>query len=101
MRKPSRVAAVIGLICVAAVVTETGGLGISGTDGDSPVTGASDEIDGASRKSGPASVEHAMAQVPASHAAYGWRYPYVFHWESSHLEHRRSARPLMAGGDGR
>jgi hypothetical protein len=88
MIKPT-MAAVIGLVCVFAVFAGTGGLGVSGTEGvdrDTTVSigaGAieADSLDG----------ERSFTRVPASHVAYGWRYPSVFLRETSLIEPRPSA----------
>jgi hypothetical protein len=75
MFKPA-MAAVIGLVCVAVAVTGTGGLGISGADGRARVGATSiEEFPDEAASSGR---ERSFAHVPASHAAYGWRYPYAF-----------------------
>ncbi len=77
MFKPA-MAAVIGLVCVAVAVTRTGGLGISGADWGAQVGATS--IEGVPATAPSSGMEQSVANVPASHAAYGWRYPYVFRW---------------------
>jgi len=66
-------AAVIGLVCVAAVMTGTGGPWGSGAEGSARI--ATNPIE--------RGAEQSFAYVPAVHDAYGWRYPSAFHWESS------------------
>lgn len=97
MFKPA-MAAVIGLICVAVVVAETG-VGILRAEGDARVPGASLDgvLGGVERLGG----ERFFAYVPASHAAYGWRYPYVFRRAPSPMELPQSARPAIHRGEGR
>jgi len=72
MLKPT-MAAVIGLVCVAAVMTVTGGPWGSGSEGGVRI--ATNPAEGGA--------EQSFAYVPAVHAAYGWRYPSAFHWEPS------------------
>ncbi len=77
MFKPE-MAAVIGLVCVAAAVTGTGGLGISGVDGGARVGATS--IEGVRDNAASSGRERSFAHVPAGHAAYGWHYPSAFRW---------------------
>lgn len=97
MFKPT-MAAVIGLVCVALVAAETG-VGILGTAGDAQVPETS--RDGVPGGAEPFGGEPSFAYVPASHAAYGWRYSDVFRGGPSPPEQRQSARPLVHPGDGR
>jgi hypothetical protein len=80
MLKPT-MAAVIGLVCVAAVMTGTGGPWGSGAEGSARI--ATNPIERGAVPGAPPGVEQSFAHVPAVHAAYGWRYASAFHWESS------------------
>lgn len=80
MLKPT-MAAVIGLVCVAAVMTGTGGPWGSGAEGSARI--ATNPIEGGAAPDAPPGVEQSFAYVPAVHAAYGWRYASAFHWEPS------------------
>jgi hypothetical protein len=80
MLKPT-MAAVIGLVCVAAVMTVTGGP--SGSGSEAGVRIATNPAEGAAVTGMPPGAEQSFAHVPAVHAAYGWRYPSAFHWEPS------------------
>lgn len=99
MFKPT-MAAVVGLICMAAVAAEIGRFGSLGAaPGGAQLEGAS--IPEVSELTASPGEDPSFAQVPSSHAAYGWSYPYAFHWEPSLLEHRLSAHPANGRGDGR
>jgi len=80
MLKPT-MAAVIGLVCVAAVMTVTGGPWSSGPEMGARI--ATSPAEGGAVIGVPAGAEQSFAHVPAIHAAYGWRYPSAFHWEQS------------------
>jgi hypothetical protein len=95
MFKPAMVA-VIGLVCVAAVVTQTGGPGFPGANGDVQVSGAA-LFEVPTVTSSPRE-ERSYAQAPATHAAYGWRYPYALLWEPSLPGHRPWTQPAIGGG---
>ena len=97
MFKPT-MAAVIGLVCVAAAIAETG-VGILRAEGDTWVPGTS--LDGVLGGVESLGGEQSFAYVPASHAAYGWRYPYVFRRVPSPMEQPQSARPAIHRGEGR
>lgn len=97
MFKPT-MAAVVGMVCVALAVAETG-VGILGAVGDAQVPETS--RDGVPGGAEPFGGEPSFAYVPASHAAYGWRYPDVFRQDPSPTEQRESASPLIHHGDGR
>lgn len=72
MRKPAMVA-VIGLVCMAAAVTETKGLGLLGATLGAQVLGDAAVEISALRPGG----QRSFAQIPASQGAYGLGYPYV------------------------
>jgi hypothetical protein len=88
MIKPT-MAAVIGLVCVFAVFAGTGGLGVSGTEGGERDTTV--PIEAGAIEADSLVGEGPYTRVPASHAAYGWRYPSVFLRETSLIEQRPSA----------
>lgn len=98
MFKPT-VAAVIGLVCVALVVAETGVGNLGAVAGDAQAPGTSGV--GVPGGAEPFGGEPSFAYVPASHAAYGWRYPDVFRRDASAPELPRSVSPLIHPGDGR
>ena len=98
MFKPT-MAAVIGLVCVAACGRGDGGREFGGGRGTLRSRGP--HVMGSRVGPSPSAGDPSFAQVPASHAAYGWRYPYVFRRAPSPLEHRLSARPAIRRGDGR
>jgi len=98
MIKPT-MAVGIGLVCVFALVAGTRGLGILGAErgGRDAIT----SIDGGAVAAKSLGGGQSFAHVPASHAAYGWRYPSVFRWESSGIEQRPSAYPVYERVDPR
>ena len=98
MFKPT-MAAVVGLICFAAAAAEIGRFGSLGAANGGAQLGRA-SIDGGSDLIVSPGEDRFFAQVPSSHAAYGWSYPYAFHWKLSVLEHRLSASPANGRGEG-
>ena len=98
MFKPT-MAAVIGLVCVAAAAAE---MGVFGNARDKGITAGRGSLQGQGPLAAPPEGDgRFFAQVPGSDAAYGWRYPYAFPLEPSLKEYREGPEPAIRFGSGR
>ena len=98
MFKPT-MAAVIGLVCVAAAAAE---MGVFGNARDKGITAGRGSLEGRGPLAAPPEGDRGfLAQVPGSDAAYGWRYPYAFPLEPSLKEYREGPEPAIRFGSGR
>ena len=98
MFKPT-MAAVIGLVCVAAAAAE---MGVFGNARDKGVTAGHASLEDQGLQAAPPEGDRQFfAQVPGSDAAYGWRYPYAFPLEPSLKEYREGPEPAIRFGSGR
>lgn len=95
MFKPT-MAAVIGLVCVAAAAAEMGVFGNAGGD-EGAAARATLEGQGP-RSATSAGDDRLFAQVPGSNAVYGWRYPYAFSWEPTLNGYRETPAPPIHPG---
>jgi hypothetical protein len=87
MYKP-RVAAVIGLICAVCVAAQ---IGISRSAGGQGAGGSATWQGQGAGTAASAGASPLFAQVPGSHAVYGWHYPYAFSWEPSQNQYREAS----------
>ncbi len=95
MFKPT-LAAVLGLVCLPMGAADLGvrgdGAALSGTGAE---RGSQSRID---RPGLAVELGDAFAQVPASHSAYGWRYPFAFPLATSQMKPLQMPLPEQTRG---